>query len=282
MAGDAWDAVPSKAFDVLSVDPVSHEPKWLPVSRLFKRRANRLLRIHAARGRALTVTPDHPVMVWKDGQLRERAAQDVCPGDRLPLLAALPPPANEIAFDLIAQLPDASVVVLPSKWMPTPELRRILREHMPRADARHWWLKRKELPRRVFLAVEDELGVRRSDLRLRLPGPRSTEVPAVLPLDRDLARLVGYYISEGCCSVDGTTVRLIWTFGRGGREADFVGDVTGILARLGVKHRVERRPSTTAVVVSSRLLGRLFKDVLKVGTRSPRQTNSVATDAVLT
>jgi phosphoribosylformylglycinamidine synthase subunit PurL len=267
-AGDAWDSPPSKPFEVLSVDPVTHDSTWRPVSRLFKRRASHLLRIHAARGRTLTVTPDHPVMVLNDGRLVEQAARDVRPGDRLPLLASLPAPVDEIAFDLIEELHEPSVVVLPPEWMPTVEVRRELRRHMPRADARHWWLKRRELPVQVFLAVEDMVEVPRNEVRLRLPGPRSTVIPAVIQLDRDFARLVGYFISEGCCSIDGTTIRLIWTFGNSRRDAQFVADVAAILTRLGIRHRVEARPSTTAVVVSSRLLGRLFKDIMGVGARA--------------
>ncbi len=266
--GSEWTLEPVKPFEVLSLDPATLSPTWKHVRRLFKRQAESLITIRTALGRKLTVTADHPVMVWDDGRLVERRARDIVIGDRLPLLAGLPSEAAESEIDLIDAFDERSIVVFPQEWNPSIELRRALRKALPRADARHYWLSRRELPRAAFLAVESHCGVARTNLRLRLAGPRSTVVPACIPINRDTARLIGYYLAEGCCSTNGTTFKIIWTFGQSARDARSVEDVLRILRQLGIRHSVEARAATVAITVSSRLLGRLLIEVLQCGSRS--------------
>jgi phosphoribosylformylglycinamidine synthase subunit PurL len=264
----SWTAMPAKAFEVLSVDPFTYEPSWCEVSRVFKRQARELLDFRTALGRTLTVTPDHPMMIWADGHLELRAARDVQPGDRVPLLTGLPTERAVDSVDLIEIADETAVVILPRTWSPSRELRAALTGFLLRADARHYWTKRREFPISVFREVEHLIGASREDLRVRLRGPRSTTVPAVLNLDDDFARLIGYYLAEGCTSDSGTTAKIIWTFGRSKRERTFVEDVGRILDNLDVRYSVDERPATTAVIVSSRLLGTVFRDVLRCGSRS--------------
>ncbi|MHB1243060.1 MAG: AIR synthase related protein, partial [Gaiellaceae bacterium] len=266
----AWDVEPQRPFQVLSFDQETGETVWKDVRRVFKRQTNGLLRIKTSLGRSLTVTPDHPVMIWHEDTLVERPAHRVRNGDRIPLLASLPKPTdNELELDLIAEVTGSeAIVLLPSDWVPSKQLRTELRRFMPRADARHYRLSRRELPVGIFREVESLVEVARDRLRLRLPGPRSTHVPAVLHVDADFARLLGYYIAEGCCSANGTTTKIIWTFGCNERDRKYVEDVRRILSKLELRHAVEHRQSSIAITVSSRLLGRLFKDVLEIGSRS--------------
>jgi phosphoribosylformylglycinamidine synthase subunit PurL len=267
----SWTGPPNRPFQVLSIDPETHKVVWRDVTRVFKRTASRLLRIRGALGRSLTVTPDHPVVLSKNGRLIERPARDVRVGDRLPLLASLPrclSPRGGGYVDLIDALDEPAIVILPREWQASKDLRLELRRVILRADARHYWLKRKELPVGAFKAVEALAGVPRTNLRLRLAGPRSTPVPAVFPLNRDVARLIGYYLSEGCTSKNGSTIRVIWTFGQDERERQYADDVSQILASLKIRHSVSTRASTVAISVSSRLLGRMLTDVLRCGSRS--------------
>jgi phosphoribosylformylglycinamidine synthase subunit PurL len=266
--GAAWTTEPLKPFEVLSLDPRSHRPQWRPVTRLFKQQASELVEIRAALGRRLRVSPDHPVVIWEAGELVARAASAIKPGDRLPLLSALPTTQTPESIDLVDALDEPMIVRLPRDWKPSRELRVALRGVMPRADTRHWWLKRKELPADIWRAIEELTGVSRSDVTVRLPGPRSTHVPAVFPVSAETARLIGYFVAEGCCATDGTTIRLIWTFGRTSRDTESVADLCAILERLGIRYRREDRATSTAVVLSSRLLGRLFRDVLGCGGRA--------------
>jgi phosphoribosylformylglycinamidine synthase subunit PurL len=266
--GEQWTSPPTKPFEVLSINLATGEPQWASVSRLFKRRSARLVRVRAALGRSLTVSDDHPFVLWENDALTERPARDIKQGDLIPLVCGLPTAGSPSAIDLIESTDEGAAVMLPRTWRPSATLRRRLIGELPRADRRHYWLSRQELPLAVFRALEREVGVERKRLRLRLAGPRSTPIPAVWALNRDTARLIGYFLSEGCCSRDGTTTRLIWTFGLGESDAHYVDDLRSILRRLELRHRVERRRSTVAIIVSSRLLGRLFEEVLQCGTHA--------------
>jgi phosphoribosylformylglycinamidine synthase len=260
---------PVRPFDVLSMNPRTLEAEWRPVTRIFKRHARTLLRIKARLGREITVTEDHPVMIVVGDRLVARPARDVAIGDRIPLLCALPTfEEHQRDIDLLDRIDNNVIVQLPRTWTPTREIRRALTAVIPRADRRHYWLKRCELPKAAFCAIEHLAQVERRDLRLRLPGPRSTSVPATFPLDVDTARLIGYYLAGGCCSKSGTTLKLIWTFGRNERDLAYVADVCRILTRLGLRHSREERPATIAVAVSSRILGTLFRDILECGSRA--------------
>ncbi|MFN8223206.1 MAG: phosphoribosylformylglycinamidine synthase subunit PurL [Gaiellales bacterium] len=261
-----WTGAPKRPFEVLSLDPATFEPAWRSVSRLYRRSVPRLVEIRAALGRRIKVSEDHPVVLWEEGALVERRAADVRVGDRLPLLTALPSAVEPQALDLIEAIDDEDVVVqLPSGWRPSDELRVALRTVLTSRDSRHRWLKRRELPVAVFRRLEGLLAVERSDLTLRLPGPRANRAPAVICLDADFARLVGYFLAEGCTSADGTTIRLIWSFGATDQDTESLRDIERILGNLGVHYRLEHRAATRVIVVSSRLLGCVFRDVLGCG-----------------
>jgi hypothetical protein len=95
-------------------------------------------------------------------------------------------------------------------------------------------------------------------------GASWNTVPALIRMDEDFARLVGYYLSEGCLTED-NSLRIRFRFGA--HEDDLISDTLGILESLGVRSSVHRlkRWQTVHIKVSSRLLGTLFRDVLKCG-----------------
>jgi hypothetical protein len=126
------------------------------------------------------------------------------------------------------------------------------------------------LPLSAYLALEHErlAPFERNDVWLVTGrGPGHTRVPLVLPVNGDFARMIGYYLSEGCLTRD-KSIRTRWTFGA--HETELIEDLTGILERLGFRwsmHRVKRWKAVQ-IKVSSNLLGRLLGDVLGCGRRS--------------
>jgi len=95
-------------------------------------------------------------------------------------------------------------------------------------------------------------------------------VPAALPLDRELWRVVGLYLAEGHCSVEGPRRRLQWSF-HPTAEQHLVDEVVAFWLRHGIRARVQRNPTTCAVTVSSRLLGTWWTEVLGLGRTSYEQ-----------
>lgn len=86
---------------------------------------------------------------------------------------------------------------------------------------------------------------------------------AVIQPDEEFARLLGYYLSEGCVSQNGNTYKIIFTFAL--HETEYVNDVVSGLKRLGLRPCVEKRASTIAVYATSWLFGYMLKDVWQCG-----------------
>jgi phosphoribosylformylglycinamidine synthase len=91
-------------------------------------------------------------------------------------------------------------------------------------------------------------------------------MPAVVELTPDIARLVGYYLSEGC--VTGTAPRIVLAFHRD--ETDAKQDVLKLLGSLGIEGKTYEDPNflTTQIRVGHHLFAVLLRDVLGCGANS--------------
>lgn len=111
--------------------------------------------------------------------------------------------------------------------------------------------------------------------RLRFPNEYRPGVPATLPLDEGLARLLGYYCAEG--SVVGDKSRPnshVLNFSFAPSENALAEEVAKLLARsLSVKTARVKRPTTLAVAVNKSSTALLFKSLAggrAAGKRVPR------------
>jgi UDPglucose 6-dehydrogenase len=97
-------------------------------------------------------------------------------------------------------------------------------------------------------------------------GRNGTYVPFEMELDERFWRIVGLYLAEGHCSVDGPHARhrLQWSF-HPSAEGDLVEDVASFWESHGVKANVVTRPTTRSVSVSSKILARWWLDRLGAG-----------------
>jgi len=251
-------------LQVLSFDPLLLEPRWVGVRKFFRLQANRLIKIKATMGRELVVTPDHPTVVVRDGKFAVIPASNLTVGSAVPVLTMLPgvsPQPKEFdLFDLFNTSKLNIYVRLPRTIeIPRDTLQKVVKGASDRCRYRT----QRTMPLRIYRQIEQELGVSRGAVDLYIPSGKANYIPAVLPLTGAVARLLGYYLSEGCVSQNGSTYKLIWTFGK--HEQEYVEDVTGILTTLGIRHSVYSRKSTVAIMVSSWCLGLLFKDHWKTG-----------------
>jgi len=260
----------AESIEVLSFDLTTQQPCWAKVKKIFKRSASNLLEISTSMGRRLKVTPDHPFLVWNKGMWQVKQAKQIKVGDCLPLLTRLPvdpkPPQMLDLIDLLGSL--RSDIWVKTRIPPEckPLAQQILRQIVPSAGKRHSYLKRGHFPLTVYLMLEHHLNLNRKDAKLFLRSGKTNPVPALITVDEDFARLIGYYLAEGCLSSHGTTYKVLWTFSR--KEREYVSDLCNILRKLQVRFRKWHQVTETVVSVSSWFLGILFKDVLKVGNKS--------------
>ncbi len=252
------------AIQVLSFDPVLMEPRWANIKKLYKLRSNQTVKIKTAMGRTLVMTQDHLAVVAQNGKLVNVPASELRVGQEIPILTTFPfeePSVKEIDLINIFEGYHADIYVRFNGNVEIPH--HMLWHKVLRADARFRYRNKKAMPLKVYRALEKELILPRSSAQLYVPSGKANYIRAQLSVTGELARLVGYYLSEGCVSTNGTTYKLIWTFGR--HEREYVDDLCQILRDLDIRYSVYQRQSTIAITVSSWFLGVLFKDHWKTG-----------------
>ncbi len=259
-------------IQALSFDETARKPVWSLVRRVFKRQAERTLNIKTRKGRALRVSPDHPMLACFEKGWQTVLAKDLVPGSKIPILTSLPGKSDSVStLDLIELLckerPDIWVsYALPVDLMPAAMVE--MRGLVSRADCRYGYRETGRYPLPVYLALEERFGLDRRKARLLLRSGKANYVPAVIDIDGDFARLLGYYLAERCTSTNGATDKIIWVFGKNEHDDEYVADLCRILDRYDLRYSVRDGGTSRAVWLSSWFLGALFRKVLKIGSNA--------------
>jgi pyruvate formate lyase activating enzyme len=110
------------------------------------------------------------------------------------------------------------------------------------------------------------------DRRIRFPNERRPGIPAMIPLDTDMARLLGYYCAEGCVTSakdrpNSHTLNFSFSYA----EPERVAEVSRLLHRcLNVKASQVKRKTTLALAVSKASAALLFKSMAGENSREKR------------
>jgi len=269
---DKEQCQPAHPIEVLSFDATTQQSRWCQVTRLWRRRATQMLKIKTTMGRSWLVTPEHPSIVCERGELVAKPASTLKPGDEIPIVMELPQDRIPAHVDLIPLCAGSGANIYVRLRKPfhagRKQIQAVLHGVEPSASNRCRYLGRRRMPLQVYLALEQAFGYDRVHVELFIPSGKSNYIGCQIPLSKDFARLVGYYLAEGCLSRNGTTYKLIWVFGRSRADAYYIADLRRILRRLRWRHSVEQRASTVAITVSSWFLGTLLKDIWHCGDRA--------------
>ncbi len=254
-----------------------------PVKTLTRRWYNGpFVTLEARMGRRLRVTADHPVIIYdpEAAQWRTVLAREVRPGDYLMAAGELPPLEPPAAIDLLAALPRAKELSADVRLRVTntalADARGAALAHIPAGLMRYKY----DFGRTPFvsLLLYEQLVDRNvlpeldpAEIFLSTARGAATEVPAVIPVDADWMRFLGYYGAEGWISQDmgrDGAVRDRIGFSFHVAETDYIGDLHAILNRYGVKYRTKISGQAHNTLVSSRVFAFLLRDLLACGTRS--------------
>ena len=266
----------------LSLDMETQQPQWKPVRYLFRRKTDGpIVTVKTSDNRSLTVTDQHPMLVCdENGMVRQVFARDLKEGDRLPIHCLPAPIAGGSGeamlnpeLDVLTLLPPeiamkVRVRIVGGSWT---EHRGTLKKKLDAASLQEF-IRQDYLPLKDFLALEEagELSVPHETLRLHTGrGPSATSFPAILKLTPAFARLIGYYLAEGCTTTERGRDRVRFSFNRD--ETEFITDVCSTLeTELGVKTSLHdsRIDHVTHIRVASSLFGWLLVEGLGCGRRS--------------
>jgi len=266
-------------LQVLAWRPRDRRPSFERCAVLTRRPyEGEMIHVTTKMGRRLRCTADHPLVVLpEDGEGASRVvlARELTTSDWLPL--ALAPDEERVepssALDMLSFLGPMGIapreVIARLDEQDARRVRelgtsdvadRIASLAHPRGRARAYDLARTPTPR---VPEAEVLGLSLAEARLGT-ARNGTWVPRTIPLDERFWRVLGLYLAEGHCTVDGRRHRLAWSF-HPTAEGDLVDEVAGYFRSLDVRCDVRRASTTMQVSVSSRLLARLFLRVLRVG-----------------
>ncbi|MFO7967271.1 MAG: nucleotide sugar dehydrogenase [Archaeoglobaceae archaeon] len=269
---------------VLSFNKENNSFEFKNITRGFKREyKGEVLEIKTSMGCKIKVTEDHPMIVQEDGGLRVKKSGGLGIGDRIPLFQGTPEqesPRNY--FDLIDILKKSSKFDLSKVYLRPYFNLEVLKERLRYSlseynskysyDRLHDFFRGNYLPLDVFLEVEDELSLERSDFKIYTSKGSTTYVPAIIEAGSDFWRFVGYYISEGHINKDnsgqgGVRDRIMISFNYRGEE-DYVEEVESYLQRLGIKYDKSLKETSTQITFSSRVFAYFISEYLGCGTDS--------------
>ncbi len=272
-------------LEVLAWRPGAGSAEFLPVSLLTRREYDGdVVEVRTKMGRRLRTTADHPFVARvgsSDGRLAIRLAGDLEPTDWLPVAQGLTLPASDESLP-VGRILDA----LPAARLGRDEVRarvgsgrlaaagrdavrRVMAELHPHQNP-HLRTHDVMANGTVRLDELDEIGLTADRATMVGTAKNGTYVPAEIELDDRFWRVVGLYLAEGHCAIDGDRHRLCWSF-HPEDEQDLVDEVAGYWQSLGVRATVRVAPTACNVTVSSRLLANWWLSVLGLGANAYQQ-----------
>jgi UDPglucose 6-dehydrogenase len=261
---------PDDDVEILTWRPEGDRPEFQPVALLTRRwYEGEIAEVRTKMGRRVACTPDHPFVT----RLGRKLASELTGDDWLPLGQGAPAtlrlPRRMRVLDAVEHpgLGAASIIVRPH-----PSELEVLGRAEIRATASVL-----EHPRPAGRAIDIErTGALRlleaADLDIELEDAmfgtarNGTYVPATIEANEQFWRVVGLYLAEGHCAIDGPSarMRLQWSF-HPTDEAELVDEVVAFWTALGVRASVYHGLTSTNVSVSSRLLAHWWLDELGLG-----------------
>jgi UDPglucose 6-dehydrogenase len=274
--GDTVEVLVPQERRVLGFDLETNRPALAEVKAVTRRPyKGTMVTLKTSMGRRLRVTADHPVICHNEGGVETILAEDVQQGDRLLALCELPEverPPDLNLIELLRGTPLAADVHVSPVDDSFAAAYPAFRRQVPKAILRHpEEIKRhNRMPLRLYhhLTAEGVLKVAAAKLQLYTAKGAATKVNAVIPIDADLLRLLGYYVAEGFISCDvgrAGAVRERVGFSFNEDEKEYIGDLQRILSRWGLKFSTRNNTHALTSVVSSRVFAWLLRDVLRCG-----------------
>jgi deoxycytidine triphosphate deaminase/intein/homing endonuclease len=189
---------------VVSFDPETFAVSCSEVTGWYEGPADRIYEVVLASGRSVHVTAGHNLFsLDRDGRLAKVRTGQLRPGTMVAIPRRVPDP--EIAppvLDVLALAPEGAHAALtvsgPSVRAAFEREAGALRVALEDAGLPHGWYCEQQgrLPVRVAAQVPGLLAALGADDRIRFKGARSG-LPARLPVDQDVAWLLGLYTAEG-------------------------------------------------------------------------------------
>jgi UDP-N-acetyl-D-mannosaminuronate dehydrogenase len=260
---------PEEKAEILSFDPINEDFRFLPVRVFTKRRYPNLLKIRLSSGQSITVSDKHPFIVKNGNSYDVKLACQLKENDEIPLLSKLPTIHKNKKINLIDLIKNSEFI---DKIRVKP-----VNKNWKEFDKFGKYISKKYLGKKVsnffyqnYLPLTDYLKIRKyflenyTEKELELATGRGGsfgKVPAVIKVDKDFGRFIGYYLSEGCLTEDKKSVRVRLTVHPG--EAELLKDLKNILNKWRISFSLykDKKFESLTLKISNRIFGYLLKEI---------------------
>ena len=217
-------------YSTLAVDD-DYKVVFKPISHVTRHSVGELYEATLETNRKILVTDKHCLYTVKDEEIIPVEVQALKKGNFIVVPKFVPAPPQPVTkINLVEEL-----------------------STLPNEEIEDLWVQF-DGGSRIPLSKVGEMGPKDlADAKILLQGGKYS-LPCELALDEKIAKLLGYYISEGTISKGRDVV-----FSFGAQEGKLVEEVCEILKSLGFKPRFNHLGYATQVVISSMLLMRLIK-----------------------
>ena len=282
---------PVEKVEVLSFNPKTFKVEWTPVTGLIRRYCKEpILKITTKTNRVIFVSPDHLMVVVSEKGLDVKKACELKIGDmllapkRIPVTRAK---EERIEIDLIEEFSNTGLenriwvkgvrdlILKHAKLLSKKEVGKRLWKKVLTVkklgeklggDAWYWY-KMDRMPLKAYLKLEHDKSYRRK-VMVGVKFNKTGWIPAIIPVNKDFLRFLGYYLSEGCTNDE--CVRISFSI----NEKDLAEEVSGIVERLfKLKPKIyvqkwKGKDNVLVVSVYSKALVLFLTKVLNIGTNS--------------
>lgn len=196
-----------------------------------------------------------------------KLANELKIGDEIPIISKLPTLFKNEKINLIDLFKDSKlnirVKLKNKKWSEFKKY--ISKKHLNVKVSN--FIFGNYLPLDKYFLIRDKLKIDKNELVLVTGrGPSYSEVPAVFEIDKNFARFIGYYLSEGCITKD-KSLRIRITINKD--EIELLEDIKNILNNWNLKYSIydDKNYNSRTIKISNNLFGRMLK-FLRVGKNS--------------
>lgn len=258
---------------ILSFDLYNKRSCYKPIKLLSKRPYPKMLKINAVGNYSIKITDKHPVVVFNNG-LRIKPADELNKNDKLVVSLELPETKEDTKIDVIENIGESLAKKIRVKLVEgsfrgyKKELKPFISDYKYHDD----FFRYEMLPLSYYLKAEKALNISRDKIYLCTGrGPDLRKIKAILDIDEEFSRLLGYYLSEGCLTED-KTLRIRFTFNE--NETEYTDDLKSILRKKGLAYSeyFDRKNHSHHIKASSEILGAIIRDVMKCGTNCYNMT----------
>ena len=254
-------------LEVLSFDLDNKKSCYKPLKLLSKRLYPNMLSINAVGNYSIKLTDKHPVVVFNNG-LKIKPADKLGRNDRLVVSLELPEIEKEIKIDIIENINEELAKKVRVKLIDGSfrDYKEALKPYISSYKYHDDFFRYDMLPLSYFLKAEKFLKIPRDMIYLCIGrGPDLRKMKGILEIDEEFARLIGYFLSEGCITED-KTLRIRFTFNE--NEKEYTNDLKAIINKKGFAYSeyFDKKSHSHHIKISSEILGIVMRDVLKCGT----------------